>query len=355
MTPPAPPAPPALDLTDPATVRGLLRQHGVLRTNKGLGQHLLISRKALDAVVEAADLTPADNALEVGAGAGALTVELAQRAGRVAAIEMDRDILPVLGEVTAPYANVEIIPRDLLSVDLGAVFGGGPYKFVANLPYYITALILRRIFEARPRPTLMVVMTQREVAERMVAAPGELNLLGLSAQFYGHPRIITHVPATAFFPPPKVESAVVRIDLVPEPPLDDAARDLLFSLAHAAFGGKRKQIHNSLAQNLRLAPEQVTEWLAASDLTPDRRAQSLSLEEWLRLTHAAEANPPRPLAQRGERLPRGRARRALEQAARQQDVGEPASAKAHDNDQDNDQDNDDGADEPPKESALGPA
>ena len=292
----------ALDLTDIGTVRALLRRHGIARTNKRLGQHLLVSRKALDAVVSAAELTDADSALEVGSGHGALTVELAKRAGRVVAIEMDRDILPALAETTAQYPNVEVIPSDLLKVDLGGVFGGAPYKFVANLPYYITALILRRIFEATPRPTLMVVMTQREVAERMVAPAGELSLLGLSVQFYGTPRIVSLVPPGAFYPPPKVESAIVRIDVRPDLPLDDAGRDLLFSLAHAAFGGKRKQIHNSLAQNLRLAPEQVARWLAASDIGEDRRAQSLSLEDWLRLTNVALADPPQPVAKIGERL-----------------------------------------------------
>ncbi len=295
-------APDLTDLTDIGALRALLRRHGLERTNKRLGQHLLISRKALDAVVNAADLTPTDNALEVGAGPGALTVELARRAGRVVAIEMDRDILPVLAETTGPYPNVEIIPRDLLTVDLGAVFGGAPYKFVANLPYYITALIMRRILEAHPRPTLMVVMTQREVAERMVAPAGELSLLGLSVQFYGQPRIVSFVPAGAFYPPPKVESAIVRIDIFPTLPLDDTGRGLLFSLAHAAFGGKRKQIHNSLAQNLRLSPEQVARWLAVSDIESDRRAQSLSLDDWLRLTHAALADPPQPIARIGERL-----------------------------------------------------
>jgi 16S rRNA (adenine1518-N6/adenine1519-N6)-dimethyltransferase len=290
------------DLTDIWTLRALLQRHGLAHTNKRLGQHLLVSRAALDAVVNAADLAPTDNALEVGAGHGALTIALAQRAGRVVAIEMDRDILPALAETTASYANVEIVPSDLLKVDLGAVFGGAPYKFVANLPYYITALILRRILEARPRPTLLVVMTQREVAERMVAAPGDLSLLGLSVQFYGQPRIVSLVPASAFFPPPKVESAIVRIDVTAELPLDDSGRDLLFRLAHAAFGGKRKQIHNSLAKNLRLAPEQVERWLTASDIGVERRAQSLSLADWLRLTGAALADPPQPIAQIGERL-----------------------------------------------------
>lgn len=323
-----------LDLTDIGTLKALLRRHGLAQTNKRLGQHLLVSRKALDAVVNAAELTGEDNALEVGAGPGALTVELAKRAGRVVAIEMDRDILPVLAETTSAYPNVEVIPRDLLTVDLGAVFGGAPYKFIANLPYYITALIMRRILEARPRPTRMVVMTQREVAERMVAPAGDLSLLGLSVQFYGQPSIVSFVPATAFYPPPKVESAVVRIDIFPTLPLDDTGRELLFSLAHAAFGGKRKQIHNSLAQNLRLAPEQVERWLAASEIDVERRAQSLSLDEWLRLTRTALADPPQPIARIGERLrtrreqPRRRRRDKVEESSDADDADEGADEGA---------------------------
>ena len=285
------------DLTDIGALRALLRRHGVERTNKGLGQHLLVSRKALDAVVDAAELTANDNVLEVGAGTGVLTVELAQRARRVVAVEMDRIILPLLEETVEPYPNVEIIPRDLLAVRPEEVFGEEPYKLVANLPYYITALILRHTLEARNRPTRVVVMVQREVAERMTASPGAMNLLALSAQFYGTPRIVAQVPATAFFPPPKVDSAVVRIDLFPQPPLEGAAREFFFTLAHAGFAEKRKQLHNCLERNLHLAPEQVADWLEACGITPDRRAQSLSLEEWLTLTRAALADPPRPLPQ----------------------------------------------------------
>jgi 16S rRNA (adenine1518-N6/adenine1519-N6)-dimethyltransferase len=283
------------DLTDIGTLRALLRRHGVERTNKRLGQHLLISRKALQAVVEAAGLTPDDNVLEVGSGTGVLTVELARKARRVVAVELDRVILPVLGEVVAPFPNVEIIPRDLLTVRPEEIFGEQEYKFVANLPYYITAMILRHFLEARNRPTRLVVMVQREVAERMVAGPGEMNLLGLSAQFYGTPRIVAQVPATAFYPPPKVDSAVVRLDLFPQPPLTGEASELFFSLARAGFAEKRKQLHNSLERNLRLSPEQVVDWLAACGIDPERRAQSLSLEEWLALTRAALTDPPRPI------------------------------------------------------------
>jgi 16S rRNA (adenine1518-N6/adenine1519-N6)-dimethyltransferase len=174
------------NLTDRGTLNRLLLKHG-LRPNKGLGQHLLVSRRALEAVVAAADLTPEDAVLEVGAGTGVLTRELAACARRVVAVELDRAILAVLRETTAELANVEILPRNILDVRPEEVFAGQRYKLVANLPYYITSLILRHLLEAANPPSLLVVMVQREVAERIVATPGAMNLLGLSVQFFGSP------------------------------------------------------------------------------------------------------------------------------------------------------------------------
>jgi 16S rRNA (adenine1518-N6/adenine1519-N6)-dimethyltransferase len=261
-----------------------LRRHGLLRANKALGQHLLVSRSALRAVVEAADLAPDDAVLEVGAGHGALTVELARRARRVVAVELDRAILPVLRETTAPFSNVEIVERNLLDVRPEDLFGADSYKLVANLPYYITAATLRHFLEARNPPRLLVVMVQREVAERMTARAGQMSLLSLSVQFYGAPRIVARVPASAFYPPPKVESAIVRIDLHTTPPLTREARGWLFTLAHAGFAEKRKQIHNSLARHLDADPERIQTWLNTAEIDPARRAQTLSLDDWLRLT-----------------------------------------------------------------------
>lgn len=277
-------APP--DLTDIGSLKRLLARHG-LRPNKSFGQHFLISRKALDAVIEAARLESGDNVLEVGAGTGVLTVELAGRAARVVAVEIDRNILPVLRETTARFPNVEIIPRDLLDIHPEQVFGDEPYKLVANLPYYITALTLRHFLEARNRPREMVVMVQREVAQRMTAAPGDMSLLALSVQFYAEPRIVAQVPPTAFFPPPRIESAVVRLELRPEPPLSGAPRERFFELAHAGFAEKRKQVHNSLARNLHVPQETAARWLATVGIDPMRRAETLSFDDWLRLTRAS--------------------------------------------------------------------
>lgn len=278
------------DLTDLGTLRALLRRHGI-HPNKGFGQHLLVDRHALDTIVEAADLQPDDNALEVGAGTGVLTVELAQRARRVVAVEIDSAILPVLRETTRRFDNVEIIPRDLLDVHPEIVFGDAPYKLVANLPYYITALTLRHFLEAANPPSAMVVMVQWEVAQRMAAAPGDMSLLGLSVQFYGAPRILARVPASSFFPPPQVDSAIVRVDLYPQPLLTGPARDRFFGIAHAGFAEKRKQLHNSLSRNLHLPQETISRWLAATQIDPMRRAETLSVDEWLRLTQIAMEQP----------------------------------------------------------------
>ena len=279
------------DLTDMGTLKRLLARHGVT-PNKGLGQHLLISRRALDAVVAAADLAPDDSVLEVGAGPGVLTRELAQRARRVVAVELDRAVLPMLRETTADLKNVEIIPRNLLEVRPEEVFGAEPYKLVANLPYYITSLILRYLLESANPPRVLVVMVQREVAERLVAGPGQMSLLALSVQFYGVPQIVTYVPATAFYPPPRVDSAVVRVDLHPAPLLDAATRELFFEMIHAGFAEKRKQLHNSLTRHLDTPHETIERWLADAAIDPMRRPQTLSLEEWLRLTRIAAAETP---------------------------------------------------------------
>ncbi|HEU5370013.1 MAG TPA: 16S rRNA (adenine(1518)-N(6)/adenine(1519)-N(6))-dimethyltransferase RsmA [Ktedonobacterales bacterium] len=280
------------DLSDPAVVRRLLQRHGA-RPQKTFGQYWLEDRQALKRIVAAAELTPGSAALEVGAGMGVLTVALARAVGpggRVVAVEIERDVLAILREVTAPLGTVEIVPRNLLEIEPQELFQGTPYALVANLPYYITASALRHFLECAQPPQRMVVLVQQEVAERLTAKPGNLSLLGVSVQFYGQTRLIARVPASSFYPPPRVDSAIVRVDLYERPPLalDAAARERFFQVVRAGFGQKRKTLRNALMLGLDQPASVVEAWLSAADIDSRRRAETLSLEEWGRLAETVE-------------------------------------------------------------------
>lgn len=284
-----------VDLTDVRELRNLLYAHN-MRPNKSFGQNFLIDRSVLMRIVEAAEITASDAILEVGAGTGVLTRELAQRARRVVAVELERDMLALLEKTTQRYANVELLARNLLFLNPVDVFGHAPYKLVANLPYYITAPTFRHFLESENPPQCIVVMVQQEVAERIVAAPGDMSLLAVSVQFYGRPRIIAQVPASAFYPAPKVDSAILRIDVnprhspTPQMPLTLEQRDRFFRVVQAGFSEKRKQLHNSLSRGLHRKDEDVRAWLAIANIDPSRRAETLSIEEWLRVWEAVEGD-----------------------------------------------------------------
>ena len=271
-----------IDLTNVRELRNLLYAHG-MRPNKSFGQNFLIDRSVLMQIVDAAEIDPADQILEVGAGTGVLTRELAQRARRVVAVELERDMLALLAKTTGMYANVELVARNLLYLDPTEVFGAEAYKLVANLPYYITAPTFRHFLESANPPRLIVVMVQQEVAQRIVARPGDLSLLAVSIQFYGQPRIVAHVPAKAFYPAPKVDSAILRIDVNAETPLTLAERNSFFKVVQAGFSERRKQLHNALTSGLHRKNEDVRASLAAAHIDISRRAETLSIEEWLRL------------------------------------------------------------------------
>ena len=276
-----------IDLTNIRELRNFLYAHHI-RPDKAFGQNFLVDHSILRQIVEAAEIHVDDQVLELGAGTGVLTRELATRARRVVAVELERKMLTLLAKTTRNCANVELLERNLLYVDPTQIFGSEPYKLVANLPYYITAPTFRHFLESANPPRLFVVMVQYEVAQRIVAGPGDLSLLGVSIQFYGKPKIIVHVPARAFYPAPKVDSAILRIDLKDEAPLTTKERDSFFRLVQAGFSERRKQLHNSLAHGLHRKNVEVQAWLQVANIDPSRRAETLSIEDWLRLWHEME-------------------------------------------------------------------
>jgi 16S rRNA (adenine1518-N6/adenine1519-N6)-dimethyltransferase len=274
--------------------RSLLRQFNI-KPKKSLGQNFLIDEGAAAPILEAAELSPHDVVLEVGPGLGALTRRLAATVARVVAVELDQRLMPVLQHTLAGYANVQLIHGDVLELDPASIMPPD-YKVVANIPYYITSALLRHLLEAgvrepqsnNVRPTLLVLTVQEEVARRIVAQPDAMSLLAVSVQLYGRPRIVARLKAAAFYPRPRINSAVVRIDLSagPRPDLDVTDVDLFFQLARAGFGQRRKQLHNALANGLGRPPAEISATLAHAGIDPRRRAETLTLEEWAELTRA---------------------------------------------------------------------
>ncbi|PWH13723.1 MAG: ribosomal RNA small subunit methyltransferase A [Anaerolineae bacterium] len=267
----------------PLNAAALLRQHG-LRPDKSLGQNFLQDPAALEKIVQAAELCPNDWVLEIGPGVGSLTRYLAISAQTVIAVELDTSLLPILKTVLAPYPNTHIIEGNILHVSPATLSLPEGYLVVANIPYYITSAIFRHLLETPPRPRRIVLTIQKEVAQRICAAPGEMSLLALSVQVYGQPRLVAHIPAGAFYPAPKVDSAVIRVDLYPQPLIDLPRLERFFQLARAGFSQKRKTLRNSLSAGLKISANEATQLLKRAGLDPMRRAETLSIEEWRMLT-----------------------------------------------------------------------
>lgn len=262
-----------------------------LKARKQLGQHFLIDAGILQKIILAAGLAPDDTVIEVGPGLGVLTAELVRRAGRVIAVELDDNLAQALKENLASPDNLEIINADILKLDIDSLIAPPPhnpsqsnrYKVIANLPYYITSAVIRHFMQASGKPEMMVLMLQWEVARSITARPGDMSLLALSVQIYGQPRIISRVPPGAFYPAPGVSSAILKINLFDTPLIapEDAAG--FFKLARAGFCAPRKQIINSLIQGLGLSKDIITAQLEAADIAPQRRAETLTPEEWKKL------------------------------------------------------------------------
>ncbi len=265
-----------------------------LKARKKLGQHFLVDTEALAAIASAAELKADDVVIEVGPGLGVLTDELVKQAGGVIAVELDDRLAEILKKKMSAMGNFTVVNHDILKVKPQAllsepvakkVFEGRhlSYKVVANLPYYITSAVLRYFLEATPQPSVIVVMVQKEVAEAVAAEQGKMSLLSNSVQFYGKPEIVRIVPSAGFYPPPEVDSAVLKIKIYDKPRLDIKDIDGFFNLVRAGFAASRKQLPNSLAQGLKCTKEEAVALLEEAEIDLKRRAETLSLEEWGKL------------------------------------------------------------------------
>jgi 16S rRNA (adenine1518-N6/adenine1519-N6)-dimethyltransferase len=270
--------------------RQVLRQFG-FKPKKSLGQHFLVDEAVLERILSAAELGPGDIVVEIGPGLGVLTEGLAKQRARVIAVELDSKLVALLKKRLAAFPDVKIVHADILKVtpqrllqnNLPAPELARGYKVIANLPYYITSPVLSHFLEAQPRPSAMVVMVQKEVGEAIAAAPGKMRLLSVKAQFYSQPAIISYVPAASFYPPPKVDSVILRLDVYSRPLIEVSDVAGFFDIVMHGFSAPRKQLRNSLAHSLGMPPDQVASLLEQAGIDAKRRAETLSLEEWRKL------------------------------------------------------------------------
>ncbi|MFH1087477.1 MAG: 16S rRNA (adenine(1518)-N(6)/adenine(1519)-N(6))-dimethyltransferase RsmA [Chloroflexota bacterium] len=265
-------------------VKRLLNRYDI-RPRKGLGQNFLVDEQVLSRIVSAAEISAQDVLVEVGPGLGLLTRELAGKARQVIGIELDPRLAELLRREMADVANLTIVegdvldypPAELLSRHAG---GGTEFKVVGNLPYYVASAVLRHYLEAAVKPSLMVVTVQKEVGQAIAATSAKASLLSLSVQLYARPQVVTIVPPSAFHPPPRVQSIVLRLDTLPAPAVEVSDSEGFFSLVRAGFTSRRKQLRNSLAQGLKTTPEETVSLLNAVGIDPRRRAETLTLGEW---------------------------------------------------------------------------
>ncbi|GAH47218.1 unnamed protein product, partial [marine sediment metagenome] len=258
-----------MDLTSKKFIKNLLKKHGVY-PSKTLGQNFLISKGILEKILDAANLKSKDVVLEIGPGIGTLTKELAKKAKQVIAIEKDSKMIKILKETLRDLKNIELIQEDILKYDFKSQV---PYKIVANLPYYITSPVLRKFLEIGSKPKEMILMVQKEVAQRIVASPPNMSILAISVQFFAKPEIISFVSKNCFWPQPKVDSAILKISQISMdlPPIDT---DLFFKIVRAGFAQPRKQLVNSLSNELKLEKEKVRNWLKENEIKPERRPET---------------------------------------------------------------------------------
>jgi len=281
-------------VSTPKRTRELMERYGI-GAKKSLGQNFLIDQNILQKIVDAAELAPDSGVLEIGPGLGALTEKLAQAAGTVVAVEIDHRLFPALREVLAPFDNVRLVHGNILEMDLPALFqehfrGVRDVRVAANLPYYITTPILMKLLESALPLACIVVMVQKEVAERMSAAPGgkDYGSLSIAVQYYCETDVVAHVPKTVFIPAPGVDSAVIRLRMRRKPAVEVRDVRFFFDVVQASFAQRRKTIHNNLlARFFAKSPEckpRVAELLQECGIDPGRRGETLTMAEFAALS-----------------------------------------------------------------------
>ncbi|MFD1957245.1 16S rRNA (adenine(1518)-N(6)/adenine(1519)-N(6))-dimethyltransferase RsmA [Paenibacillus thailandensis] len=281
------------DVGTPRRTKEIIAKYG-FSFKKSLGQNFLIDQNILNKIVDAAELDETKGALEIGPGIGALTEQLAEAAGKVTAVEIDNRLIPILNDIFAEKNNVQVVHGDVLKLDLRKLFdeqfaGVAGISVVANLPYYVTTPILMKLLEERLPLEHIVVMIQKEVAERMAAKPGgkDYGSLSVAVQYYCEPKLVCTVPHTVFIPQPNVDSAVIKLTLRDKPPVDVPDEEHFFRVVQASFAQRRKTLANNLtAMAGKERREAVLQLLTRCGIEPSRRGETLSLEEFARISRA---------------------------------------------------------------------
>jgi len=280
-----------IDPADPDALTRMLRRHRV-ELKHSLGQNFIVDAGIRDRIAEAAGISTDDDVLEVGAGAGGLTVALASRARRVTAVELDRRLIPVLKEISEGLDNVEVVESDILAFDASSAFPGGGYIVAGNIPYNLTGALIRKLLDREPRPRRMSLVVQKEVAERWTATSGA-SLATVAVQVFATARLLFTIPASAFMPPPRVDSACVVLEVREHPAVDIPNLDAFFRLVEAVFQVRRKQLGGALGRISGIGSTKAGARLREAGIDPERRAQTLDLHEWEILYRAFNGEPGR--------------------------------------------------------------
>lgn len=268
-----------MDLTSPTTIKNILSKYDT-KPSKGLGQNFLIDKNVLRKIIEASDIKSSDTILEVGPGIGTLTQELAEKAERIIAVEKSKTMIEILKETVKDYKNIEVIDEDILKFESEIT----NYKLIANIPYYLTSPLIRKFLETNNPPEFMVLMLQKEVAQRICAKPSDMSLLAVSVQFYAEAKIISYVSKNCFWPAPKIDSAIIKITPLIDKNKKQIDIDLFFKVVKAGFSQPRKQLGNNLSKILKIERKKIDEWLLKNNLKSNQRAETLSTEDWKKLS-----------------------------------------------------------------------